>query len=394
MTRILTFCALLFPFCYFAQQMRIGVLRDYDVKRIVFAYNEGSYNILADSTELGTILPNEFVDISQTADNKLSLKIGAVESGTYSKITLIATKLGNSITYSVRVPQQVKERKYREDVEINPGEKGLTIINVVDMSYYLAGVVESEGGGGREPEYYKVQAVMSRTYALKYKDRHSKEGFSVCDRVHCQAYHNQLRFNNAIDTAVAQTEGIVMVDAANRLVDAYFHANCGGQTSEPDYVWNNKVSYLNSFKDTFCIYTKQATWEKRIPQSQWQDFLVSQYNYPIEDSVLGPMIFTFNQSERSAFYQYPWLGIPLRDIRTKFNLKSTFFNCYPEGTDVVLRGRGYGHGVGLCQEGAMKMAKYGYTYRQILLYYFPGVKVINLREERFFGQSVKELQTE
>lgn len=374
--------------------MRIGVLRDYDVKRIVFAYNEGSYNILADSNELGTILPNEFVDISLTSDNKLSLKIGAVESGTYDKISLIATKLGNSITYSVRTPQQVKERKYRDDVEIFPGEKGLTIVNLVDMSYYLAGVVESEGGGGRDLEYYKVQAVMSRTYALKYKERHAKEGFGVCDRVHCQAYHNQLRFTNLIDSAVLKTDGVVMVDASKRLVDAYFHANCGGQTSEPDYVWNNKIPYLNSFKDTFCIYTKQATWEKRIPQSDWRDFLVSQYDYPINDSVLGPMIFTFNQADRSAFYQYPWLGIPLRDIRTKFNLKSTFFNCYPDGTDVVLRGRGYGHGVGLCQEGAMKMAKYGYTYRQILLYYFPGVRVINLREESFFGQSVREIKTE
>ncbi|MBI3239276.1 MAG: SpoIID/LytB domain-containing protein [Flavobacteriia bacterium] len=368
--------------------MRIGVLRDYEVKRIVFAYDEGSYNIIGDTTELGTILPNEFVDLSISDDNKVSVKIGTVESGTYDKVMLVATKMGNSITYSTRTPQ-VKERKYREDVEITAANSALTIVNLVDMSYYLGGVVESEGGGGRDLEYYKVQAVMSRTYALKYKDRHSKEGFGLCDRVHCQAYHYQLRFTPLIDSAVQKTKGVVMTDSRNQLVDAYFHANCGGQTSEPDYVWNNKVSYLNTFKDTFCIYTKQATWEKRIPQSDWSTFLVNEYNYPITDSVLGPMIFTFNQPERAAFFQYPWLGIPLRDIRTKFNLKSTFFNCYPEGTDVVLRGRGYGHGVGLCQEGAMKMAKYGYSYRQILLYYFPGVKVVNQLEQQFFSQRPK-----
>lgn len=387
MTRLISIVVSFLPFFFVAQQMRIGVLRDYEIKRIVFAYDAGSYNVIGDTTEFGTILPNEFVDISLTSDKRILLKIGATEIGVVDKVNLVSTKLGNSLIYSSRSPE-VKERKYRDDVEISVGEKGLTIVNLVDMHHYLCGVVESEGGGGRDLEYYKVQAVMSRTYALKYKDRHIKEGFGMCDRVHCQAYHYQLRFTPLIDTAVRQTAGRIMVDEHNHLVDAYFHANCGGQTSEPDYVWNNKVPYLNTFKDTFCIYTKQAVWEKRIAQSDWSEFLISQYDYPVNDTVLGPMIYTFNQAERSAFFQYPWLGIPLRDIRTKFNLKSTFFNCYPEGSDVVLRGRGYGHGVGLCQEGAMKMAKYKYSYLQILLYYFPGVKVVNYVEQQFFNQRV------
>jgi len=376
---------LLLPLSFVAQQMRIGVLRDYDIKRIVFAYNEGSYNVIGDSTEFATILANEFVDVSMTSDRRISLKIGATEVAIVNRVCLVSTKLGHSLTYSPRSPQ-VKERKYKDDVEIIVGEKGLTVVNLVDIQYYLDGVVESEGGGGRDLEYYKVQALMSRTYAMKYRDKHVKEGFGLCDRVHCQAYHNQLRFTPLIDSAVRQTAGMVMVDEHNHLVDAYFHANCGGQTSEPDYVWNNKIPYLSTFKDTFCIYTKQATWEKRISQSEWKDFLVTRYNYPVNDSVLGAMIFTFNQPDRCAFFQYPWLGIPLRDLREKFVLKSTFFNCYPEGTDVVLRGRGYGHGVGLCQEGAMKMAKYRYSYLQIALYYFPGVRVINYKDQQFFSQ--------
>ncbi len=369
--------------------MRIGVLRDYQVKRIVFAYSEGSYNIIADSLDFEALLPSEFVELSLTADKKILLKKGVLELGKFSKVQLVATKLNNNLVYACKDPQ-VKERKYRDDVEIIPGETGLTVINLVDMNNYLGGVVESEGGGGKTMEYYKVQALMSRTYAIKYRGRHEKEGFDLCDRTHCQAYHYQLRFTPLIDSAVRQTAGMVMVDANNKLVDAYFHANCGGQTSEPDYVWNNKIPYLSSFKDTFCIYTKQATWEKRIPQQEWQDFLVNKYHYPIGDSVLGPMIFTFNQPERYAFFQYPWLGIPLRDIRDHFKLKSTYFNCYPEGTDVVLRGRGYGHGVGLCQEGAMKMAKYNYSYLQIALYYFPGIKVINYFDWQYFDQRVKQ----
>jgi stage II sporulation protein D len=100
------------------------------------------------------------------------------------------------------------------------------------------------------------------------------------------------------------------------------------------------------------------------------------------------MIFTFNQPERIAFYQSPSLGVPLRDLRTEFQLKSTFFSCYPEGLDVVVRGKGVGHGVGLCQEGAMKMAKYGFSFQQISLYYFPGLKLVSYKDFLFFNQKI------
>jgi len=368
-----------------AQQMRIGVLRDYDVKRILFAYNDGSYSILADTSEFGAILPNEFVDVIYKSSQQIELKKGVISLGTFKKIILQETKSGFSISLSCKEPT-VKERKYKNDIEITAGTEGLTIVNLVDISNYLSGVVESEGGSGRELEYYKVQALMSRTYALKYIHKHDNEGFSLCDRVHCQAYHSMLRFSPTIEEAVVNTDGIVMEDENDELVDAYFHANCGGQTSEAEFVWNVNISYLNSFKDTFCVYTKQATWEKRIPQQQWADFLVKRYNYPLNDSIYGPLIFSFNQNERMAFYQSPALGIPLRDLRTEFNLKSTFFSTYPEGMEVVIRGRGFGHGVGLCQEGAMRMAKYGYNYHQIAVYYFPGIHLVKLDQESFFTQ--------
>ena len=92
------------------------------------------------------------------------------------------------------------------------------------------------------------------------------------------------------------------------------------------------------------------------------------------------------QTERKAFYIDPVLGIPLRDLREEFNLKSTFFSCYPDGDDVLIKGRGFGHGVGLCQEGAMKMARLGFDYTQIARFYFPGVQLVNEDNERFFNQ--------
>ena len=375
----------LFSLLGFAQQMRIGVYRDYSIKRIVFSYNQGSYTVLGDTTILGNILPSEFIDVEQVG-GQLNLKIGVVDKGLFNRIYLIQNNLGSNVTVTPRNPSAAKARKYADNFELTSTSKDITIINLVDIDNYLAGVVESEGGGGQHLEYYKVQAMMSRTYALKYVNKHSKEGFALCDRVHCQAYHSMLRFTPTIQEAVQATSGSIMVDKNDDLIDSYFHANCGGQTCEPDYVWNNSIPYLSTFKDTFCIYTKQATWEKRVSQKDWQNFLVREYNFPLDDSVWTQQIFTFDQSDRKAFYLNPGLGIPLRDLRTKFNLRSTYFSCEPDGTDVLVKGRGYGHGVGLCQEGAMKMARAKLDFKQIAQFYFTGARVVDLSEKHFFKQ--------
>lgn len=379
-----TFLFALFCWAFNAQQLRIGVLRDYSVKRISFSYNDGSYSIVADTTDFGAILPNEFVDLSYEA-GKVKLKKGVTELGIFDHVYLLQTTPSTSIVLNAKTPV-VKARKYEDDFEISANTKDLTIVNLVDIDNYLAGVVESEGGGGRHIEYYKVQALMSRTYVLKYLGKHKKDGFDLCDRVHCQAYHSMMRLTPIIDSAVHQTHDIVMVDEKGAFIDSYFHANCGGQTCEPQYIWNEKINYLSTFKDTFCIYTKQATWEKRVSQDAWRKFLVQKYNYPIDDSTFASLIYTFDQPERKAFYIHPVLGIPLRDLREEFDLKSTYFSCKPEGAEVVISGRGFGHGVGLCQEGAMKMAKLGFNFQQIALFYFPGIHLVNLSEEKFYRQ--------
>ncbi len=364
-----------------AQQLRIGLFRDNNVQRVSLSYNDGSYSIFADTTDFGAILPNEFIEISWLKKGNVILRKGTVELGTFTRILILQNQTNTSIVLTPKSPS-LKQRKYKDDFEVTAATKGLTIVNICDMDNYLAGVVESEGGSNRNKEYYKVQALMSRTYALKYLGKHKKEGFDLCDRVHCQAYHNMVRYSPEIDTAVQATHNLVMHDLNGNLIDAYFHANCGGQTCEPQYIWNEEIDYLSTFKDTFCIYTKQATWEKRISQKNWIDFLVNKYSYPINDSICAAMACTFDQPERLAFYLHPMFGIPLRDIRDHFDLKSTFFSCYPEGEQVVLKGRGFGHGVGLCQEGAMKMAKLGYSFDQIARYYFPNIELVDYFQDK------------
>ena len=373
-----------------SQEMNIGILRGNTVKKVDFSYHDASYRVMGDTTKLKNILPNEYVSLRLTSDQRIELRHGVTVLGRFKEVHLRSNQLGGHLRVHAKEPQ-LKLRRYQGNFKITVGEKGLTIINVVDMNDYLSGVVESEGGGGKHLEYYKAQAVISRTYALKHLSRHKKEGFALCDEVHCQAYHNALRFTPDIRTAVEQTTGIYMVDTVSRkMVDGFFHANCGGQTSSADYIWKENIPYLQPFQDTFCIHTQQAQWEKRIPKKEWRDFFVNNYFFPIQDSLYREALYSFQQVDRKIFFLSPHLGIPLKDVRYHFKLRSTFFDCYPEGEFVVLKGRGFGHGVGMCQEGAMGMANKGYDYQKILKHYFDGIDFINWEKSKFFEQRVFE----
>lgn len=357
--------------------MRIGVLRDHRVKRLAVSHHKGVYAIYADAEFQGDLSVDKSAQID-LASGKLSLTFNGESKGSFSKVELKAK--GNNVLAITSKSPIVRGRRYEGDFEISVVGGRMSIVNKVSMEDYLGGVIESEGGGGRHQEYYKVQAIMSRTYALKNKNRHKKEGFQLCDRVHCQAYHNMLKFTPEIREAVRATKGEVLVDHRRKLVTAYFSANCGGQVCDASHVWNQSVPYVETFIDTFCVHTRQAHWTKRIPKTQWTTYLAKYYGVPVNHPEMIELMYNFKQDQRKAFYIHPSLGVPLRDLRRHFKLKSTFFETREEGSYVVLEGRGFGHGVGLCQEGAMHMAKAGYTYKQIAMFYFNDVKVMNVSD--------------
>ena len=353
--------------------MQIGIFRDHKIKRINLSQSSGAYEVYGDGSKVADINGNSMLEI-QLVSGKLSVRENKVNVGSFAKVKVVPTLGYGSLALNSKSPI-VRQRKYEDSFLFKVVAGRMTIVNLVSMSNYLAGVIESEGGVGKHIEYYKVQALMSRTYAMKNKQRHRKEGFHLCDGVHCQAYHSMLRFTKDIRTAVQLTNREVIHNESNNLVTTYFSANCGGQTCDAGYVWNQSEPHCQMFLDTFCIHTNQATWTKRIPQYKWKNYLVGTFGYPIEDSSMASIIYTFEQKQRKAFYIHPSLGIPLRDLRSKFSLKSTFFNTFADGSDVVLKGRGFGHGVGLCQEGAMRMATFGYSYQQIAMFYFTDVHV-------------------
>ncbi len=385
--RLLLFISLIF-ICStgFGQVLNVGILRAYDLSKVKISHDKGNYQVFGDSIELTTIWKDQSIYASRSGQKIKVEKAGKV-IGLYDTVFVKATSQDANFQIQPVVPYSKKIRKYKNDLIIIPsGNTEITVINEVEISNYLAGVIESEGGGGKHKEYYKVQAILSRTYVLDHLKKHRKDGFSVCDRVHCQAYHNMLRYTPTIEDAVAETKGIIMLDAELKLADGFFFANCGGQTSESDFVWNVAVPYCRSIVDTFCVKSRQATWTKTISKSSWRSYLVNHFGYPDKDSLFGRSIYSFTQDTRKAFYVAPQLGIPLRDLRIKFKLKSTWFSSHEEGSNVVLHGKGFGHGVGLCQEGAMGMANQGYSYEQILNFYFTDIQLFDYFHWLFLKQ--------
>ena len=101
-------------------------------------------------------------------------------------------------------------------------------------------------------------------------------------------------------------------------------------------------------------------------------YLETKYNFNIKDSVKLQKIFNFTQYKRKV---YLIDSIPLKTVRADFKLKSAFFSINPKGDTLYLQGKGYGHGCGLSQEGALRMVTKGYSYKDIIRFYYKGIEI-------------------
>jgi stage II sporulation protein D len=233
----------------------------------------------------------------------------------------------------------------------------------------------AEGGPGKNLEYFKTQAIIARTYMYKYFDKHLPDRYNVCDNTHCQAF-NGLSSDSLLNKAALETKGLVILDKDSVLIISAFHSNCGGETSSSEDVWLSGLPYLKSVVDPYCLASRNATWQKSFSMNDWVKYIrKSGYNGIVDD----PSVFNFIQKSRLADYKSGTYTLALRTMRSDFNLRSTFFSLNANRDSIVLTGRGYGHGVGLCQEGAMVMAAKGFKYPEIINFYYSGVFISDIK---------------
>jgi stage II sporulation protein D len=250
------------------------------------------------------------------------------------------------------------------------------LINICDPETYIAGVVRAEGGEKKNIEYFKSQAVIARTYLYRNINKHITDGYDLCDNTHCQAY-NGITSDSLIIFAALETSGIVILGPDSTLINSAFHSNCGGETAASEDVWLTDQSYLKSVRDQYCVTSRNAAWQKILSKEDWINFLVnSGYKGNKED----PVLLNFSQQKRMKDLSVRNFSLPLRKVRDELNLRSSFFSVTVQGDSVVLNGRGYGHGVGLCQEGAMVMASKGFDFKKIINYYYTGVRIADIKD--------------
>jgi stage II sporulation protein D len=245
------------------------------------------------------------------------------------------------------------------------------------MEKYIAAVIEAEGGNHAESEYYKAQAVLIRTFTIKNLLKHAEEGFNLCDEVHCQAYKGRLTQNPGILSTVKSTEGMVLIDKDSILIMSPFHSNCGGETSLAGLYWQKDLPYLKPVKDPFCVSASNADWKVNIEKEYWIKYIDG---IKKSDLDFSQQDFSFTTPHRTKFVSINGLELNLREIREIYNLKSSFLSIEDTGDEIIFKGKGYGHGIGMCQQGAMEMARVGYTWLDIVNFYFHEIRIADYRE--------------
>jgi len=362
-------------------QVKIRIFSTQTPESVVFSVTEGKYEIDTFNGAKLIVGKGEPVIIARSS-GKLVVKTRDSKGFICDSVILQGTTGNDFFSLRANGINPVRQT-YSGDLKCFPDLETIVLINICDIEKYIAGVVMAEGGNGKNVEYFKSQAVIARTYLYKYFDKHSSDGYNVCDNTHCQAF-NGLSPDTIINKAVMETLGQVILAKDSTLIISAFHSNCGGETASSEDVWLISQPYLKGKNDPYCTSSRNAAWDIRMSKAEWLLYLKKcGYTESPQDS----SAFSFIQKSRLVDYKTGAFSIPLRKMRTDLNLRSTFFSVVTDGDTILLKGKGYGHGVGLCQEGAMEMAKKGFNYRQIIDFYYFGVMITDIKNAVILTQT-------
>jgi len=271
------------------------------------------------------------------------------------------------------------------------------IINFINLEDYVKGVITKEmpiGNGDENYEALKAFAIVVRTYALN-KMNEGKNLFDIFPDTRDQVYGGQSAEEIISNKAVDETKGVIVVyDDKPAII--YYHSTCGGYTENVENVFPQPpVPYLISIKDgdgPYCKISPRAKWEEVYTEDQFikQLFnakLINNKNYNLEDININSRfnsgrvneleIILNGQDGRKEIKIY---GNEIRSIirtpKKNLMLWSTMFNIkMNRNGNIIINGKGYGHGVGFCQWGAIGQSRQGRDYETIIKHYFPGTEL-------------------
>ena len=366
---------LIFLFSMVSGQVSIRIFADQKPSSAVLNVTEGKYELDAYDGKYLPLASDETV-ILAIYNGKIAVKTQNAKG--FMCDSLIVKGLTGNDKFSFRVNGSPNRNLYGGDLQCLYDLGTMVFINNCDIEQYISGVVRSEGGPGKNLEFHKSQAVLARTYMYRHIERHIIDRYNLCDNIHCQAF-NGISGDSVINKAALETKGIVILDTDSTLVLSAFHSNCGGETSVSEDVWLSGHYYFKSVIDPYCRNSRNASWKKSIPLSEWEGYLKNS-GFVADEKI--PESYNFQQTSRQNNYRAASFSLPFSKIRNDLDLRSGFFSVKRESDSIVFSGRGYGHGVGLCQEGAMVMAGRGFKYDGIIRFYYSGVIITDIKNAR------------
>lgn len=294
--------------------------------------------------------------------------------------------------------------RYRGMLNFHPHGQSLKTVNVVYMEDYLRGVVPPEIGkrADAEIEAVKAQAVAARTYAMAHLKQYGAQPYDMKASIIDQVYDGMDVEESLVNKAIDATAGMTLM-YADQFVNAYYHSTCGGMTDAIDHVWDKKeIPYLKAVSDGgACSWSKYYRWQETFTEEQLrgriEQYLASDRGRDLRIGKIvdltiiehtpggrvGELVITTTQS-RFSFHRDRIRWVLGRTSNPDLILPSARFDMdITRDSDgsvrrVIFKGSGYGHGVGMCQCGAIGYSRQGWTYDQILSHYYTGAEVKKL----------------
>ncbi len=347
--------------------------------------------VVRDTKELTLAVEGAF-DISVTPGSKklyhgsrlVSCKVTAADNGFKIQQTVYQA---SALRISTRKKAAifVNCRPYRGDIVILRSADGtLSAINVLDVESYLKGVLVHEISPKWPIDAIKAQAIAARTYALYQKEICVHKPYDLVADTSSQVYGGFSSEKNKTNRAVNFTFGEVLL-YRGKVFPAFFHATCGGMTENASELWKTDMEPLAGGRlCSFCTSSPHYYWSASLDFGAIRSKLGPFYtlkgelkNISVEERNVSGRI----RSLRLEDDKGESAVVSAKDFRQMMGpdvVRSTNFTIVVKGAKVVFSGKGWGHGVGLCQWGAFGMSRKGYDYKEILAFYYPGSRVTKI----------------
>lgn len=262
----------------------------------------------------------------------------------------------------------IGDRWYRGQIQLKANGSRMTVIDRVDIDAYLYAVLGAEMSPTWPGEALKAQAVAARTYALYQRNKRRTPDYDLGDDTQWQVYRGIADESESTRRAVDATRDRILT-YNQQPIEAVFHSSAGGYTESSEFVWSEARPYLQSV----------PAYDEDAPDSQWQVSVSANTLANLTDGIgavqalrldrLTPGGRAWQLAIVGSARSYSLSGV---ELRSALGLPSAKFDVLREGDRFVLNGRGRGHGVGMSQWGARRLAERGYDYSEIVTHYYQG----------------------